>query len=234
MPKNANTAHRNEHAGFMGTSGCGKSSALRVLLPRSNARVVLWDIDRDHRAHHCDSMVTFIRELKRANRSGKPFRLAYSGNATPLMFAIWCRAVWAILDGAKITYCVVEELADVEASAGKACAEWGTLLRRGRKYGARVIWVTQRPSEISKTAVSQAGVLWISTQGTHADIDSAAKYAGLGSAGRARVESMAYHTWLLKRQGIPDPEYRDMRQQQAALHKTGKNDTANTVDVKPF
>lgn len=170
-PQNPNTSRPNLNFLYMATSGGGKSQALlqNKAIPKSGARVLLWDIDNDHKAHHIDNMETYRRELKKAVLSGKGFRLAYNGNDTVSRFEEWCRMIWEILDGDLETYIIIEELADVSTSAGKATGWFGRVLRKGRKFGAQIHMTTQRSTEISKTAFSQCAYKVVGQQESDAD-----------------------------------------------------------------
>ena len=184
MASNANTAHQPEHAIYLAGTGGGKTTALKnnPALPFGKGRFVFWDPDKDYYAVHIDNLRTYMRELGKAINSGKPFRMAYSppdGLDTPENFERWCRIIWAYLDGDYKTHVVVEELADVSVSSGKSSPCWGRLLRKGRKYGAVIHMVSQRPQEISKTAINQCTYKFVGIQNTSQDALHASKLAGI-------------------------------------------------------
>jgi len=166
MAVNPNTSLPNRHTLYLAKSGGGKSQALmqNPEVPKRGARVVLFDPDEDHKAIRCHSLASFHRALCKAIVSGRPFRLAYCGDATPAIFEKWAGMVWAILDGRRKTYVLIEELAAVVTSSGKAGDRSGVLLRQGRKYGAIIHATTQRGAEIPKTIYTQCAVKWIGMQ----------------------------------------------------------------------
>lgn len=169
MAINPNPALPNRHALAAGCTGSGKSQVVKQkLLPKGYGhRVILWDPDEDYRvAPGCrlTERAAFARAVKSAVASGKGFRLAWSGAVTKETFEFFCKVCWAALDGRYLTYMVVEELADVEPSSGKAAGTWGELLRKSRKYGGILLPVTQRGAEVSKTCWNQMAVKWIGQQ----------------------------------------------------------------------
>lgn len=161
MAINPNTGLRNCNACYVAMSGFGKSQALKQVVPNRGVRVVLWDPDNDHKAHHYDDKKKFIAALIAACKSGKGFRVGWDGVVNVETFEWWCEVVYSILDGNKITFIVVEELADVSESAGKASFWWGQVNRKCRKYGGVLHWTTQRSQEVSKTAYGQSAIKYI-------------------------------------------------------------------------
>ena len=164
MAINPNTGHTNQNACFVAMSGFGKSQALKAVLPERGVRCLLWDPDNDHAAwntFYFDDRKKYARAVKRAIKSGQGFRLAFDGEVTVDNFEWWCSVVWAVLDGNLPMYVVVEELADVSPSAGKATPYWGQVNRKCRKYGGRLLWTTQKSQEVSKTAYDQAAIKYI-------------------------------------------------------------------------
>ncbi len=180
MAKNPNTSLYNVNTLYLACSGGGKSQALKQnkTIPRQGVRVLLWDIDHDHAANRFENMPEYIRAVKSAIKSGSGFRLAYSGDDNPEMFEQWCRVVWAVLDGRKKTYILIEELADVVKTAGKAGENFGRLLRKCRKFNGRLHVTSQRGAEIPKTAYTQCQIKFIGQQ-EGADIDKMARIAGV-------------------------------------------------------
>ena len=182
MAINPNTSHANENTLYLACSGGGKSQALmqNKSIPYRAARVLLWDIDEDHRAHRFETMAEFHRAVIAGVRSGRGFRLAFSGHDSVENFETFCRIVWAALDGKKKTFVIIEELADVSPSVAKATPEFGRLLRKGRKFGARLHITSQRGAEIPKTAYTQCPIKYIGQQ-EGGDVDRMARIAGVSS-----------------------------------------------------
>lgn len=178
MARNENVAHPNGHTFYLSMTGGGKSTALKANpdIPKRGGRALIYDPDLDHWALHTHTLADFLRHVRAAARSGKPYRIAYTGRQddqkeTVDNFERFCKIVWAVLDGTpgKEVDVIIEELADVSPGAGRATVEFGRLLRRSRKYGCRLHMTSQRPQEIAKTALSQAGKLFVGTQQTSAD-----------------------------------------------------------------
>lgn len=161
MAINPNTTHKNRNTCYIAMSGFGKSQALKQNIPQRGARVILWDPDNDHKANHFSDKKAFISALIAACKSGRGFRIAWDGVVDVATFEWWCSVVWEVLDGNKETIIVVEELADVSETSGKASFYWGQLNRKVRKYGGVLHWTSQRSQEVSKTAYSQAAIKFI-------------------------------------------------------------------------
>jgi hypothetical protein len=167
MAINQNTKWPNRNTLYLGRSGSGKSQQCKqnAEIPRSGARVLLWDLSHDHKAFHIDSKVTFANQVKAALKSGKPFRLAFSGGDGSIEDFEWfCSVVWAALDGNHETFCIVEELSAVCGSVARASPNAAKLLNQGRKYGLRFHGVAQKSEDVSKTFYDQTEVFYIGAQ----------------------------------------------------------------------
>lgn len=147
----------NRHTGYIACSGYGKSQALKQNpdIPARDARVILWDTDEDHKCHHYETRAEFIRAVVAGMKSGKGFRIGWCGRVDVQTFEWWCSVVWSCLDGAMPLFIIIEELADVQPSVGKASDVFGQVCRKARKYGGILHWTSQRSEEISKTVYSQ-------------------------------------------------------------------------------
>lgn len=168
MAKNPNPKLPNEHTLYVGKSGSGKSQALKQnsALPAKGVRCLLWDVSQDHDkgTRYYSDKAKFLGAVKKAVASGKGFRLGWDGDSSPETFEWFAAVVWAILDGNKPTYVVIEELARVVTTAGKADPNLRKLYNEGRKYGARNHAVTQRPQEIPKTVFDQCERFFVGQQ----------------------------------------------------------------------
>lgn len=167
MAINQNTKWPNRNTLYLGRSGSGKSQAGKQNpeIPRSGARVLLWDPSHDHKAFHIESKVTYARAVKEAIASGKPFRLAFSGVLDAVKdHEWWCSIVWAALDGNYQTYVIDEELSASCVSTAKAEPNAAKLLNQGRKYGMVYHGIAQVPTEISKTYFNQTEVFYVGQQ----------------------------------------------------------------------
>jgi len=162
MAINKNEDKHNRHTLVMGQSGSGKTYWLKnhPWVKKRGARLIVWDAYESHDVNYFSSRAEFARHVAAAVKSGKGFKLGLSVNPTLQNFEWFCRVVWAALDGKKDTIIIIEELADM-TGAGKASDNFGTLVRVGRKFGAVLMPVTQRPQEIPKTLFSQVANKWV-------------------------------------------------------------------------
>lgn len=204
MARNPNTALANKNTLYLACSGGGKSQAIKqnTDIPKKAARVVLWDIDHDHKAVHVESMAGFIRAVKAGIRSRRGFRIAYSGDDTPENFEVFCSVVWAIADGKIPLYIIIEELADAAPSTGKASPNFGRVLRKIRKFNGRLHITSQRGTEIPKTAYTQCPNKYIGIQ-EGADVERMAKLAGIEAR---KIRELTNLEFYVKQAGAGEPE----------------------------
>ncbi|WP_218397979.1 hypothetical protein [Alteromonas lipotrueae] len=162
----ANTALKAEHEYICGNSGTGKSSHVKKVIEKAK-RVVVYDPDDEYGDQRGFVRVTSANDLAKMLQSHakKPLKITYAPmRSTVKTFEFWARC--AFLWGECVA--VAEEIADV-TSAGKAPPNWGTLIRRGRKYGVKILAVTQRPAEADKTILSNAAIIHCCALGRMAD-----------------------------------------------------------------
>lgn len=122
-------------------------------------------------------MADYMRALSRAHKSGKGFRLAYTGDPSPEAFEVWANGLWEVLDGRRETYGLIEEYSDCCRGPGALSPKKEFYHRRlwtqGRKYGLILHTTSQRPQLISKDSLGNAGVIWAS----HMDLSAADRIA---------------------------------------------------------
>jgi hypothetical protein len=139
-------------------------------LGEGGSRVLLWDVNKDHPAHRFEKLSDFARAASRADKSGRGFRIAFTGEASPDAFEIWAAIYWEILDGNKATFGLIEEYSDCCRGAGALNQGIDKSHRRlwtqGRKYGGILHATSQRPQLISKDALGNAGIIWASHMDT--------------------------------------------------------------------
>lgn len=170
MAKNPRPQLPNPHVLYLARSGGGKSQALKqtsaIPRPHSGARVLIWDPARDqHRGTtYFNEPKRFALALLEAEKSGKGYRLGYDGPRTVEIFEWWCRCVWAVLDGNRPTFVLVEELGGVCPHPGEATPAHRRILCEGRKFNLHYHATSQRPQEISKTAFENVATWWIGQQ----------------------------------------------------------------------
>lgn len=177
MAINPDGSRKARHTIIIGTTGAGKSQACKNLVPARAIRLVAFDPEGEHKATGFDSFPAFCRELMRADRSGKNYRLAYTGAKSAADFERFCAAVWDVLDGKTETHVLLEEVAQFTKSAGPALDAYGNLLRRGRKYGAICYTIAQRASELPSTARQQCPVRYVGLVDGLADAKAASSFA---------------------------------------------------------
>ncbi|MDX1801579.1 MAG: hypothetical protein R3303_11660 [Marinobacter sp.] len=169
MAKRPNSERDNRHCFVAAKTGGGKSQLMRnELIPKAGIRALFWDVDTDHKCTRYSNRGAFLAALKSADRSGKPFRIGWSGDDDPATFEWFCRAAWAVLDGERETWVICEEMADL-GMGQKMPDFFRKLMVRGRKYGAIVITTTQRCQEVPKALITQPANRYI---GLHEDQDS--------------------------------------------------------------
>ncbi|WP_419810686.1 hypothetical protein [Bacterioplanoides sp.] len=168
MAKNPNPSLPNRHTFYSGVSGSGKSQALKQNpdFPKTGVRCLIWDHSNDHAkgTRYYSNKNQFIDAVKKAVKSGKGFRIGWNGESDPAAMEWFCAVAWAILDGGKPTYIILEELAAAVETVGRASPNMRRLFNEGRKYGAVLHPVTQRPQEIPKTVYDMCAIFWVGMQ----------------------------------------------------------------------
>jgi hypothetical protein len=195
MASTPDTSLANRNRLILATSGGGKSQLARELVPAKGVRLLGWDIDGDHEGHHFETRAAYASAVAKALRSGQPFRLLWSGDDDIKTFEWWCELVFVALDGRKPTEVLIEEMADVSPSSGKATPHFGRLVRRARKYNGGLIMISQRGTEISKTCYTQAAEIWIGAQ-EGVDVPRMAKHAKLSEGAMSSIRPL---DWVRKR-----------------------------------
>ncbi|WP_269619948.1 hypothetical protein [Zhongshania sp. BJYM1] len=219
MAINADPSRKPQGHLVIGTTGAGKSQVCKNRIPSSGVRLVAFDPDGDHSIPYgkpdrfagkrkwkpCigfDSMAQFSKTLRQADLSGKPYRIAYTGAKKPVDFERFCLGVWDILDGDVDTHVILEEVGQFTASSGPALADYGDLLRRGRKYGCIPYTVAQRSAEVPSTARQNSRFRYVGLVDGEDDAKSAQKYAGVSWDKLLEIEPDTL-TFYLKETGRP-------------------------------
>lgn len=177
-PKKANNALKAGHSTFIGATGAGKTSALKLLkaiwLPTKGDHVLMFDPYgdyvndpfRNHPVKAFSSWAEFYIAAYQLRKKKTGFRLAITGiKANPENLDLFCRIVWSLGDGyGKPLFAVCEETARCVKTAGKAEGAYGECLTGGRKFNIRVISLFQRGQEVPKTTLTQSAYKWIGAQ----------------------------------------------------------------------
>jgi DNA helicase HerA-like ATPase len=165
---------------------------------------VVWDPGHDHWVEkRVDNLRDFYSELLRQVKRG-PVSLALSlPRADSKSFEVFCACIWQVIDGNKPLVLVVEEAAGAQPSIGKAGAEWGALIREGRKFGLVILATSQRAQELDKTIFTQVQKKYIGCHDIR-DAETISKYVGVKSVDIHKLEMGKF--WV-KPLG-PEPAYR--------------------------
>lgn len=189
-----------------GFTGSGKSAWVMQQCHKVS-RLLVWDSDQEWSKRGLVEPVYTMEDLKNRvvdnmKRKGS-MRLGYAGpiklvmrkkNGTTLdipLFPIFCRLAWCWIRARPGQTVVVEELADV-TSSGKAPTDWGEIVRKGRKHGAFVYALTQRPAESDKTIVSNAAAIHSGFMAYPDDRVYIAKCLGVSVAEVERLKPLDY------------------------------------------
>lgn len=142
---------------IVGSSGSGKTAWLKQQIAKSS-RLLVWDIEGQYTEN---TKAVFSKEQLAKAIQEPTVRISYQAKSLD-DFDYWarCAFVFARLgsENGVMSDIVAEELADVTSPA-KAPPGWGMLVRRGRKYGANIYGITQRPAESDKTLFGNASVI---------------------------------------------------------------------------
>lgn len=142
---------------IVGSAGGGKTAWLKQQIA-GVPRLLVWDIEGQYTEK--TKAVYTKEQLVKAIQSPTA-RISYQPKALT-DFDFWAKCAFAFVrlgaEAGVMTAIVAEELADVTSPA-KAPEGWGMLVRRGRKYGANIYGVTQRPAESDKTLFGNAHVI---------------------------------------------------------------------------
>lgn len=174
---------------IIGTTGAGKSQAVKNLVPGKGVRVLGFDPDSDHKLHQFSTGQQWAREVIKAVKSGRPFRLGWCDGTQAAQFEQFCAGVWDVLDGKHTTHVICEEAAQFCRSSGPADEHLGNLMRRGRKYGALVYVLGQRAAEIPTTARNLCSVRYVGRCEPD-DYKAAAKLVGVTEQDIADLETV--------------------------------------------
>ena len=207
----------------IGISGSGKSTWTKQQV-RKARRLLVWDPDGEYQVNRYSSKSAFLDAVMNSYRvpnfpigneisqtkeqptignrisySTNPrYRLGLSIDPTPANFEWFAQVCMTVAHARYPIVVVAEEIADV-TSVGKAGVSWGTLCRRGRKYGIQLYAITQRPAECDKTIYSQAAFKWLGYMDNETDQKRMAQLFGIDHKRVAGIQPLQY---LYKQPGV--------------------------------
>ncbi|WP_425628534.1 hypothetical protein [Vibrio neptunius] len=157
MSNKVNTLLECVHEYVIGASGSGKSHYVKQKV-KLHKRALIWDPDDEYgevpnliTVSQASDLISLIQQsdakVRFVPRSMDGKYLEKCFEFVSLSAFIWGNCLL-----------VAEEIADV-TTPSKALNGWGTVLRRGRKRGVKVMAVSQRPAEADKTIFTQARII---------------------------------------------------------------------------
>jgi DNA helicase HerA-like ATPase len=232
MAINPNNANKNQHVNYCGTSGAGKSVAVKGFglvgpcavifdvygdyLP--NRRRKVSGLGSGRKVHHYSTRRTFLNAFAEAWASGKGFAVAYQPNfkddkAYKVEADWFADVVWRASDGNRRLDVIFEEMAKYMDGTGKATGRIGEIATGGRKFGLVAHFVFQRPTEVPKTLTSQAAITIIGAQQTMKDAkiwqeELDCEISEIVALGVLNQENKKYY--LVKRGGIGNYEQKSI------------------------
>jgi hypothetical protein len=155
-------ARRADIVAVMGATGSGKSSTICAALAADDGpRRLIYDPGDDYGAFGdvCSIQGVYDRVVK---AGAGPFRLVFRPPFDLVRaraeFNLFCLIAFRVCMERGDVLVVADELEDVTL-ASWAPPGWSQLIRKGRKYGARIIAASQRPAGIEKKIWSMATVV---------------------------------------------------------------------------
>lgn len=176
QPQHHDNELKAHHALFVGSTGSGKTSAIKKLgFIKPTDQVVLYDPYKDYdrlcnrEVRRYDTIASFARALYQARsaRNGQGFKIAFSPKegANQKTLEDFSEVVWGAGDARKKPLKIVfEELAKCVKTNAKATGAFGEILTGGRKYSLQALCLFQRGQEVPKTIFGQTPVKWVGRQ----------------------------------------------------------------------
>ncbi|MDN3697772.1 type IV secretory system conjugative DNA transfer family protein [Vibrio cortegadensis] len=179
MPINSNPALDAEHCVYIGTTGSGKTTAVKKLgLIPKKSQAVFFDPYQNYAGKKFQGQqvkmftefAPFARALVAARSKKTGFKLALVKEANGVNLETFAAIVWSCGDGQKPPlYVGIEELASTVETTGKLKGKSGELWRGGRQFGLIIHSTFQRTQEVPKTVSSQSPTWWVGGLASMAD-----------------------------------------------------------------
>lgn len=162
----------NLHHTYVASSGGGKTQAMAAVIRAikgSKKRVLAWDTHASFKGLVCKSLAEFGRALLKHDDSND-FVICYQGKGGQANFSIFTKMVLEFSRGDKITYVMIDEVADCTDSIGKDRSGFGELLRGGRKFGLRIHSTAVSVAEVPNTVWRESKTKFIGQQDNASDL----------------------------------------------------------------
>ncbi|OLQ71214.1 ATPase [Photobacterium proteolyticum] len=204
QPINPNNDLDNYHVSLIGTSGSGKTSAVKKLFIQPGDQVVMFDPYGDYTGNIKGRVVRsyekwgdFSRAVMAGRKTKQGFKIAktFRGEPTQADFDRFAALVWGWGDGyhPKPLKAVFEECAQFADSTGKAVGKHGSIMRVGRKFGIHAINPFQRGQEVAKTILGNSRYKWVGIQARENDAKYLAQETGIPLRDILNLKKLEYY-----------------------------------------
>ncbi len=209
-PKNPNNKLINRHCFYVGTSGSGKTSAVKNLpfekrLQKSND-MIFFDpfgdyqgIFKGEKVEYFSTKSAFYRAVLVARRKKKPVRVAYQPSTiTYEEIDFFCGVCWSVADGKRPLHMIIEEVAQFVTSTGNAKGYLNNVISVGRKFGLMCSFIFQRGQAIPKTLISNCAYAWVGAQSRAKDAVYLSEELGIDKNDILQLKKLEY---IFKKEG---------------------------------
>lgn len=196
-PIRPNDALEAQHALYAGTTGAGKSTAVRQMrLIKPTDQVLIWDLYGQYKGQKLlgrevrtySTLKAFFAAAKAGRKTNQGFKIAFTPKQDLSnkkqrreVFLKFCQICWALGDGKhkKLLHCYLEEINRVTNTTGNEDSIYGEMLEGGRKFGLVVHSVSQRLQPIPNTVIAQSPYKWVGVQEAIGDVNRVSQELGL-------------------------------------------------------
>ncbi|MEQ3511964.1 hypothetical protein ABMY35_01145 [Pseudoalteromonas sp. BZB3] len=209
-PINPNEALPALHCLYAGTTGAGKSTAVKQMKRvKQTDQVLLFDWYGEHKGKRFlnsevrtyTTLKTFFKAAKMGRQTNRGFKIAFTPakaieglSAKRKVFLEFLRCCWALGDGKhkKLLHIYLEEINRVTVSAGNEDSVYGELLEVGRKFGFVLHSVSQRLQPIPNTVISMSPYKWIGMQEAIGDVKRVSREIGVSDKDIMDLDKLEY------------------------------------------
>ena len=210
-PINPNEALKALHCLYAGTTGAGKSTAVKQMgRLKPTDQVLIFDrygehkgkkfLDREVRTY--SNLKDFFNAAKAGRQTNRGFKIAFTPAkdqtttaARRKVFLEFLRACWALGDGKhkKLLHIYLEEINRVTVTTGNEDSVYGELLEVGRKFGFVIHSVSQRLQPIPNTVISMSPYKWIGMQEAKGDVKRVSSELGVTDQQIMDLRALEYY-----------------------------------------